>query len=67
MGWGVSFILNGVRIYNFCSNANDAIIDAVMNYGEDLDEMLDLCYSHHNSHLKEYYLDDIQKYNEHQK
>lgn len=62
----ILFLTDGSLVFNYnkFDDISDAIIDAVVNHGEDLDELLDLCYSQHNSHLKEYYLDDIQKYKE---
>ena len=62
----ILFLTDGCLVFNYnkFDDISDAIIDAVVNHGEDLDEMLDLCYSQHNSHLKEYYLDSIRKYKE---
>lgn len=62
----ILFLTDGSLVFNYdkFGDISEAIIDAVVNHGEDLDELLDLCYSQHNSHLKEYYLDDIQKYKE---
>ena len=62
----ILFLTDGSLVFNYdkFEDISEAIIDAVVNHGEDLDELLDLCYSQHNSHLKEYYLEDIQKYKE---
>lgn len=63
----ILFLTDGSLVFNYdkFDDISDAIVDAVVNHSEDLDELLDLCYSQHNSHLKEYYLEDIQKYKEH--
>lgn len=65
----ILFLTDGSLVFNYdkFEDISDAIVDAVVNHGEDLDELLDLCYSQHNSHLKEYYLEDIQKYKEQHK
>lgn len=62
----ILFLTDGSLVFNYdkFEDISEAIVDAVVNHSEDLDELLDLCYSQHNSHLKEYYLDDIQKYKE---
>ena len=62
----ILFLTDGSLVFNYnkFDDISEAIIDAVVNHDENLDEMLDLCYSQHNSHLKEYYLKKIQKYKE---
>jgi hypothetical protein len=49
-------IYNKYRIEIF---GKDAIIDAVKNHGEDLDDMISMCYSQTNSHLKEFFLEEL--------
>jgi hypothetical protein len=41
--------------YDRFESAEDAIIDAVKNHGEDLDDMIAMCYSSTNSYLKEFF------------
>lgn len=62
----ILFLTDGSLVFNYnkFDDISEAIIDAVVNHSEDLDEMLNLCYSQCNSHLKEYYLKNIQKYKE---
>ena len=62
----ILFLTDGSLVFNYdkFEDISDAIVDAVVNHSEDLDELLDLCYSQCNSHLKEYYLKNIQKYKE---
>lgn len=62
----ILFLTDGSMVYNYdkFEDISDAIIDAVVNYSEDLDELLDLCYSQRNDNLKKYYLEDIRKYKE---
>ena len=62
----ILFLTDGSLVFNYdkFEDISEAIIDAVVNHGEDLDEMLDLCYSQCNDNLKEYYLEDICKYKE---
>lgn len=60
----ILFLTDGSMVYNYdkFEDISDAIIDAVVNHGEDLDELLDLCYSQRNDNLKKYYMEDIRKY-----
>jgi hypothetical protein len=47
--------------YDRFNSAEDAIVDAVKNHGEDLDDMIAMCYSQTNSHLKEFFLEELKK------
>jgi hypothetical protein len=55
------FLTDGSLIYDYdrFDSMEDAIIDAVKNHGEDLDDMISMCYTQTNSHLKEYFLTQI--------
>ena len=45
--------------YDRFESVEDAIIDAVKNHGEDLDDMIAMCYSSINSYLKEFFNNQI--------
>ena len=51
------FLTDGSMVYDYdrFESAEDAIIDAVKNHGEDLDDMIAMCYSSTNSYLKEFF------------
>ena len=55
------FLTDGSMIYDYdrFESAEDAIIDAVKNHGEDLDDMIAMCYSSTNSYLKEFFNNQI--------
>ena len=57
------FLTDGSMIYDYdrFDDLEDAIIDAVKNHGEDLDDMISMCYSQINSHLKEWFLEQLNK------
>ena len=57
------FLTNGTLVYNYdCfADMESAIIDAVKNHGEDLDEMIDLCYSQTNSRLLTWFTEQLNK------
>lgn len=55
------FLTDGSMVYDYdrFESAEDAIIDAVKNHGEDLDDMIAMCYSSTNSYLKEFFNNQI--------
>lgn len=55
------FLTNGSMIYDYdrFDSVEDAIIDAVKNHGEDLDDMIAMCYSSVNPSLKEFFINQI--------
>ena len=55
------FLDDGSLVYDYdkFDSMEDAIIDAVVNFGEDLDDMIAHCYSQTNSHLKEFFEKEI--------
>ena len=57
------FLKDGSMFYDYdrFDSAEDAIVDAVKNHGEDLDDMIAMCYSQTNSHLKEFFLEELKK------
>ena len=57
------FLKDGSIVYDYdrFNSTEDAIIDAVKNHGEDLDDMISMCYSQTNSHLKEFFLEELNK------
>ena len=57
------FLKDGSMVYDYdrFNSAEDAIVDAVKNHGEDLDDMISMCYSQTNSHLKEFFLEELKK------
>lgn len=57
------FLTDGSMVYDYDSfnDLEDAIIDAVKNHKEDLDDMISICYSQVNSHLKEWFLEQLNK------
>ena len=57
------FLNNGTMIYDMIAFNSylDALIDAVKNHGEDLDEMIDLVFTSYNDNLKPMLLREINK------
>ena len=57
------FLKDSSMVYDYdrFNSAEDAIVDAVKNHGEDLDDMISMCYSQTNSHLKEFFLEELKK------
>lgn len=57
------FLKDGSMVYDYdrFNSTEDAIIDAVKNHGEDLDDMISMCYSQTNSHLKKFFLEELKK------
>ena len=57
------FLKNGTMIYDMIAFNSylDALIDAVKNHGEDLDEMIDLVFTSYNENLKPMLLREINK------
>ena len=55
------FLTDGSMVYDYnrFESVEDAIIDAVKNHGEDLDDMIAMCYSSTNSYLKEFFNNQI--------
>lgn len=55
------FLTDGSMAYDYdrFESVEDAIIDAVKNHGEDLDDMIAMCYSSTNSYLKEFFNNQI--------
>lgn len=55
------FLNDGSLVYDYdkFDSMENAIIDAVVNFGEDLDDMIAHCYSQTNSHLKEFFEKEI--------
>ena len=55
------FLTDGSMVYDYYrfESVEDAIIDAVKNHGEDLDDMIAMCYSSTNSYLKEFFNNQI--------
>ena len=57
------FLKDGSIVYDYdrFNSTEDAIIDAVKNHGEDLEDMISMCYSQTNSHLKKFFLEELKK------
>ena len=55
------FLTDGSMIYDYdrFDSVEDAIIDAVKNHGENLDDMIAMCYSSVNPPLKEFFINQI--------
>ena len=60
----ILFLKDGSLTWNFekFDDIEDAILDAVKNWGEDLDEMIKLCYSQTNSRLKPWFIEQLEFY-----
>ena len=57
------FLKNGTMIYDIIAFDSylDALIDAVKNRGEELDEMINLVFTSYNKNLKQMLLEEINK------
>ena len=57
------FLSNGTMVYDYdkFNSIEDALVDAVVNGGEDLDEMISMIYFQTNSYLKPTLLEKIDK------
>ena len=49
------FLSDGTMVYDyFCFNSFlDAMLDAIKNHGEDIDDMISLCFTQKNENLKQ--------------
>lgn len=49
------FLSDGSMVYDYiCFDSFlDAMLDAIKNHGEDIDDMISLCFTQHNKNLKQ--------------
>lgn len=57
------FLTDGSMVYDYekFSDCNEAIVDAVVNHGEDLIDMLNMTYSQYYPRLVEQFKEEIRK------